>query len=104
MAKHVPTWLSNIGVVVLTIGCSGPTENGTHCYEFRTVGESCYGVVATLWGCQDHSEYKWKSKCLGYIPDAYYENKRYCFEDALKNEGACTEGRSLPKGGSIPSR
>lgn len=83
-------------------GCNAPKSGGKNCYEFQLVHESCYGVVAKNWGCRGKREYTWKAGCLGYIPDAYFANKLMCFEEVLKDEGVCTEGRSLPPGGKIP--
>jgi hypothetical protein len=94
-----------IAIVGPTAAChytqSGATSD--HCYTFRVVHESCSGVRAVNWGCDGDREYQWTAKCVGWF-DAYHAGPiGRCFKDRLKDEGSCSERKSLPPAGQNPT-
>jgi hypothetical protein len=102
----LPTLLLRAAPIVAVVpATSCYTRTGTtsdFCYTFRVVHETCRVGRAVNWGCQDNREYRWTTGCVGWF-EAYHAGPiGRCFKERLKDEGACSETKSLPPPGERP--
>lgn len=79
-----------------------------YCYDFSSVGGTCYFVYEDVYGCCDGQEYNWGAACLfvstsgpGSV-DSSARNFRKCFDEPLTPIGPCRRGKSLPEVGDLP--
>jgi hypothetical protein len=83
-----------------------------YCYDFQSVGGTCYLFYDDLYGCCDGQEYNWGAACFfvtyggsGPRPGSVDSSAKYyrkCFDEPLKPIGPCRRGKSLPEVGDLP--
>ncbi len=79
-----------------------------YCYDFESVGGTCYFLYEDVYGCCNGQEYNWSSACFfvtssgpGSV-DSSARNFRKCFDEPLTPIGPCRRGKSLPDVGDLP--
>ncbi len=72
-----------------------------YCYDFSSIGTSCYVFVELLYGCCGGEEYSWTKACFGWV-DAFVTGRKVCFDAPLDSLGPCRETYSIPAGGDVP--
>ena len=83
-----------------------------YCYDFQSIGATCYVLYEDVYGCCDGQEYNWGAACFfatvgdsGVNPgtvDSSASNFRKCFDEPLAPIGPCRRGKSLPAVGYLP--
>lgn len=91
--------------------CLKKTLVDAWCYDFSSIGKTCYLVGEVHYGCCEGREYRWTDWCLGAgygntgvspIVGGSEGRHRVCLEDPPKEIGPCSEGKSIPRGGEAP--
>lgn len=72
-----------------------------YCYDFTVVHDDCKVAYERHWGCCEGIEYSCTDACLGWF-GVYASGNTRCFDEPLSGGGKCSEGNSLPPGGTIP--
>jgi hypothetical protein len=81
--------------------CIRSVEVDGWCYEFWSIGETCYGFRKKVYGCCEGREYSWWAWCAGYFTD-YAALQSVCLTSKPKGTAGCNEGNSVPPGGEVP--
>lgn len=80
-----------------------------YCYDFSSVGGTCYFVYEDVYGCCGGREYNWNAPCFFVStsgPGSVSTSARLyrkCFDQPLTSIGECRRGKSLPAIGDSPS-